>query len=193
MDNEIEVMRVIRIPPRGQLVVQVGEKRYERITEIQNEAFGRLLLAAVGELVVFANGYDTLVAAGVAPPLSTKSSNKSEPYAESLDERQAAFLESLEQQRDMELMSASPEAAAKMPSPVEELEPVSIVDQINPLILKQVSADPELQGRSVFLENEPSGGVRIKVDGKLYERPEDIEDARVRKAIAAALKEWDAT
>jgi hypothetical protein len=195
MDNEIEVMRVIRIPPRGQLVVQVGEKRFERIAEIHDEALGRFLLAAVGELVVFANGYSTLVAAGVAPPLSKGAApTKEEPYAGSVEERQAAFIASLEAQRDLELVSASPEATKKTTAPLEEIsEPLSIVDQINPLVQKQIDANPELQGRVVHLESEPAGGLLIRVDGQLYERPENIEDIQIRKAIAAALREWDET
>ena len=193
MDNEIEVMRVIRIPPRGQLVVQVGEHRFERIAEIHDEALGRFLLAAVGELVVFANGYSTLVAAGVAPPLTTGATRKNEPYAPSVDERQAAFIASLEEQRDLELVSASPEATQKAPPPEEVLEPLSIVDQINPLLQKQIDANPELQGRAVHLESEPAGGLLIRVDDQMYERPENIEDIQIRKAIAAALREWDET
>ena len=193
MDNEIEVMRVLRIPPRGQLVVQVGENRYERIAEIHDEALGRFLLAAVGELVVFANGYSTLVAAGVAPPLTRGPAVSQEPYAGSVEERQEAFVASLEAQRDHELVSASPEATKKSPPPEEEVEPLSIVDQINPLLQKQIDANPELQGRVVHLESEPAGGLLIRVDGQLYERPENIEDIRIRKTIAAALKEWDET
>ena len=194
MDKEIEVMRVLRIPPRGQLVVQVGDQRFERVTEIHDEALGRFLLAAVGELVVFANGYSTLVAAGVAPPLSKGTDVSKEPYAGSVEERQAAFIASLEAQRDLELVSASPEATKKPTAPLEEmLEPLSIVDQINPLVQKQIDANPELEGRVVHLESEPAGGLQIRVDGQLYERPENIEDVRIRKAIAAALREWDET
>ena len=191
MDKEIEVMRVIRIPPRGQLVVQVGDKRFERITEIHDEALGRFLLAAVGELVVFANGYNTLVAAGVAPPLARESTQNTGTYAGSIEERQAAFLASLEAQRDAELVSAAPEAAKQSKAPVEEIEPLSIVDQINPLVQKHIDANPELKGQVVLLESEPAGGLLVRVNGRLYERPENIEDIRIRKAIAAALREWD--
>ena len=198
MDKEIEVMQIIRIPPRGQLVVQVGAHRFERINEIHDEALGRFLLAAIGELVVFANGYSTLVAAGVAPPLARGSAggNKSpaETYSGSVEERQAAFIASLEAQRDLELVSASPEVTKKKtPPPVEEAEPLSIVDEINPLLQKQIDANPELKGQAIFLESEPTGGLLIRVNGRLYDRPENIEDIQVRKAIAAALREWDET
>ncbi len=192
MDNEIEVMRVIRVPPRGELVVQVGDRRFKRITEIHDEALGRFLLAAVGELVVFANGYSTLVAAGVAPPLARgpARSDSSATYAESVEERQATFIAALEEQRDLELVAAAVVTKEPPPSP-ELLEPLSIVEQINPLVQKHIEADPELKGHVVVLENEPAGGLLIRVDGRVYDRPEKIENIRIRKAIAAALREWD--
>jgi hypothetical protein len=193
MDNEIEVMRVLRVPPRGKLVVQVGDRRFERIAEIHDEALGRFLLAAVGELVVFANGYSTLVAAGVAPPLvkGPARGDSSAAYAQSVEERQAAFIASLEEQRDLELAAASVEITKEPLPPPELLEPLSIVDQINPLVQKHIEADPELKGHFVVLENEPAGGLLIRVDGRVYDRPEKIENIRIRKAIAAALREWD--
>lgn len=193
MDNEIEVMRIVRIPPRGQLVVQVGENRFNQISEISNEALGRRVLAAVGELVVFANGYDALVTAGVAPPLSTGGGGQGAPYAETLEERQAAFLAALEEQRDAELAAVPVEAAPKPVVEEAEAEVLSIVDQINPLLQKQVNLNPELRGRDIHLEEQADGGLSICVEGQLYARPEQIEDIRIRKAIAAALKEWDAT
>jgi hypothetical protein len=197
MDKEIDVMQIIRIPPRGQLVVQVGEQRFERINEIHDEGLGRFLLAAIGELVVFANGYGTLVAAGVAPPLtkgpSAGQKTPAETYAGSVEERQAAFIASLEAQRDLELVEAAPEISKKTALPVEEIEPLSIVDEINPLLQKQIDANPELKGQVVLLESEPGGGLLIRVNGQLYDRPENIEDLQVRKAIAAALQEWDET
>jgi hypothetical protein len=197
MDKEIEVMRIIRIPPRGQLVVQVGEQRFEGINEIHDEALGRFLLAAIGELVVFANGYSTLVAAGVAPPLARGSArgniSPAGTYSGSVEERQAAFIASLEAQRDLELVAAIPQKVKKASPAVEETEPLSIVDEINPLLQKQIDAIPELKGQAIFLESQPDGGLIIRVNGRLYDRPENIEDKQVRKAIAAALREWDET
>ena len=38
MDNEIEVMRVIRVPPMGKLVVEVNGKRYEQLGDVSNAA-----------------------------------------------------------------------------------------------------------------------------------------------------------
>ncbi len=190
MENEVEVMRVIRVPPRGKLVVQVGGERFEQLTEVNNEAVGRRLMAAIGELVVFANGYQTLVSAGVAPPISTGSESP-DGFAESLEERQAAFLASLEKQRQHDLLATATKPVVEAEDGEVDSEPLSIVEQINPLLQKYVAADPDLKGRNINLENESTGGLLIKVDGRLYERPEQIEDVNVRKALADALREWD--
>jgi len=133
----------------------------------------------------------------VAPPLTKGSSagqkTPAETYAGSVEERQAAFIASLEAQRDRELVEAAPEKSKKTAASVEEIEPLSIVDEINPLLQKQIDANPELKGQVVLLESEPGGGLLIRVNGQLYDRPENIEDLQVRKAIAAALQEWDET
>ncbi len=35
MKNEIEVMRVFRVPPRGQLVVEIYGQRYEAVSKVK--------------------------------------------------------------------------------------------------------------------------------------------------------------
>ena len=81
-----------------------------------------------------------------------------------------------------------------MPSPPPAVEePLSIPDQINPLIEKHLAADPELANHSVKLEQDLQGNLSVICDGKLYERPDMIEDPAIRKAIRAALSEWDRT
>ena len=95
MQNPVVVMRVLRMPPMGKLVVEVNKNRYEKWDEITDENVQRLLLAAIGELIVFADGYENLVAAGVAPPI-VATSDESE---QSLADRQAQFLSSLEAEK----------------------------------------------------------------------------------------------
>ena len=78
MQREIEIMRVLRTPPMGKLVVNYSDKRYESISDVPEANVRQLLHAAIGELITFAGGYQQLVDAGVAPPLA--SSPESEPY-----------------------------------------------------------------------------------------------------------------
>ena len=70
MQNEVEIMRVLRVPPMGKLVVSFNGQRYESIAELSEENVRQLMQAAIGELITFAGGYQTLVDAGVAPSLA---------------------------------------------------------------------------------------------------------------------------
>ena len=57
MDNELEIMRILRVPPNGQLVAELKGNRYEAITDLKNPKNRQLVLAAVGELITFVGGY----------------------------------------------------------------------------------------------------------------------------------------
>lgn len=184
MDNEMVVMSVTRVPPMGKLVVDALGARYESIADVSDDAVRRMLKAAIAELVVFAGGYDTLVQSGLAPPPASGT-----PVPETIEERQAAFEASVQQSLD-ELVVESPTAVNTPASPDE---PLSIPDQINPLIKKHLAADPQLAGHNARLEQDFRGNLTVICDGKVYERPDMIEDPAIRKAIRAALSEWDRT
>jgi predicted transcriptional regulator len=184
MENEMVVMSVTRMPPMGKLAVDALGARYESLAEVPDEAVRRMLTAAIAELVVFAGGYDKLVQAGLAPPLAGESSS---PVT--LEERQAAF-ESAMQGQMQELLVQAP-VAPDVRTATDK--PLSIPDQINPLIEKHLAANAELAGRSVKLDQDLHGNLSVICDGKSYERPELIEDVAVRNAVRAALSEWDRT
>ncbi|HSG18689.1 MAG TPA: hypothetical protein VLE70_20505 [Anaerolineae bacterium] len=188
MDNEIVVMSVSRVPPMGKLVVGAVGGRYESIDDVTDDAARRMINAAIAELVVFAGGYESLVRAGLAPPVAAGPGPAGSELPTTLEERQAAFEQAVEQQQVALLVeTAAPEALAAEP------EPLSIPDQINPLIQKHLAADPALAGHMVKLEQDTSGNLNIIADGRIYERPDMIEDVAIRKAIRAALSEWDRT
>jgi hypothetical protein len=187
MDNEVVVMSVSRKPPMGKLVVGAVGSQYESIDEVDDEAVRRMINAAIAELVVFAGGYEQLVQSGLAPPVAAGTGPAASAIPSTLEERQAAFEESLEMQKD-EMLASS---AAPVATEIEE--PLSIPEQINPLIQKHMAADPELAGHAAKLEQDPKGNLTIVVDGQNYERPDQIEDVAMRKAIRAALSEWDRT
>jgi hypothetical protein len=199
MDNEVEVMRVVRVPPMGKLVILVGKNRFQQISQVRDPGVKHRLLAAIGELVVFADGYEALEAAGVAPPVSSELPKSDLPVSHSLEERQAAFLASLERERDVMYLSDAESSGSVHPVGVSESDrkggtgPLSIVGQINPILKKHIAGNENLQGRKIELEQDPSGGLFIEVDGKYYRRPDEIDDPDVRHVLRAALKEWDSS
>jgi hypothetical protein len=203
MDNEIEVMRVVRVPPMGKLVVEVNGHRFERLADIPNAPLRQRLLAAVGELIVFADGYKKLVDAGVAPPIAPESSRSQtgpDQVSPELEARRAAFISSLERERDALVAQAdqAPEpthiiSAAVKDEPLVPTEPGSIVGQIDNILQKYVRAEPKLEGRSIHLEQAPAGGLRIKVDNQVYQRPAEIKEKEIQLVIKMALKDWEAS
>jgi hypothetical protein len=183
MDNEMVIMSVTRVPPMGNLVVDALGARYESMAEVPDEAVRRMLTAAIAELVVFAGGYDKLVRAGLAPPISGESA-----VPASLEERRAAFESAVARQMD-ELLA---ETAAAPASNTEADAPLSIPDQINPIIAKHL-ASAQLTDHTARLEQDLKGNLSVICDGKVYERPDLVENPAIRKAIRAALSEWDRT
>ncbi|MBE7529160.1 MAG: hypothetical protein HND44_00050 [Chloroflexi bacterium] len=192
MKKEVEVMRVLRVPPMGKLVVEFRGNRYENIAQVSEEKVKRFLLTAVGELMAFSGGYQTLVDEGLAPPIITSDSKTQSD--ESLSEQQARFLASLEASRDAlkaekKRISSLSGISHVSAAPSSALNPVEQIDRI---LQQYVEADPALSGRSIHLVQHPAGGLQIDVDGKRYQRPSEIDDQRIQILIKKAIKEWEA-
>jgi hypothetical protein len=193
MKKEVEVMRVLRVPPMGKLVVEFRGHRYENIAEVGEENVKRFLLTAVGELMSFSGGYQALVDEGLAPPIAPVPGRPQESDPQT--EQQAKFLASLEASRDA-VKAEKKRASVLLPgisrvnsTPSSALNPVEQIDRI---LQQYVEADPELANRSVHLVQHPAGGLQIEVDGKRYQRPGEIEDQRIQLLIKKAIKEWEA-
>jgi hypothetical protein len=200
----------------GKLVVEVGGTRYQNLSDVPAGELRRRLEAAIGELIVFAGGYQILVDAGFAPPLASapavppSASRPAEPATLSLEEQQTRFLQSLERQRDQTAATASRPTpnllgglgrqAQPAPPPLPVVEPtptpdrpLTIIDQIDQILQKHLAADPRLSQRDIRMEPALNGGLRIKIDGRYYDHPSEIPEKEVQLAIKMALKEWDST
>lgn len=197
MQNEIEIMRVLRVPPMGKLIVAFKDERYTSIEELSEKNVRQLLHAAIGELITFAGGYQTLVDAGVAPPLVAEKPET--PPTEASEASQ--FLSKMEEERDR-VKAAKPKP---MPSLLANLRPrkarneasankmLSLVEQVDTILQRHLLTDPELSDRTIHLVQDPSGGLIIEVDGKRFQRPREIDDPRIQLMIKRALKEWEAS
>ena len=199
MDKEITVMQIVRVPPRGKLVVEADGRRFESLDEVTHRPTRQRILVAIGELVSFAGKYEALVDAGLAPPIAP---SPGAPPEEALEERQARFLESLERERDALQQRASqsrppliPLPGRRPPPPPPEVRPTpsaptSIVEHIDAVLQKYVAADPQLVDRDIHLK-QSGEGLRIIIDNHIYERPADIPEKNIQLAIKMALKEWE--
>lgn len=200
MQNEIEIMRVLRTPPMGSLVVLADGKRLKLLASVKDDTLRRRILAAVGELIDFAGGYDALVREGVAPPLPTTAAASTTPVedaGEELTSEQDAFLNQL--QRELrestlpETGSLTGDPAAPQIDANEIATPgVNLVAEIDQILQRHVQGSDELAHRSIHLRQTPGELLQIVVDGRVYKHPNDIEDVRVRDVLKRALKEWEA-
>jgi hypothetical protein len=198
MRDEIEVMRVLRTPPMGKLLVTVGGARLSSLSEVQDPAVRQRLLAAIGELIVFAGGYSQLLEAGVAPPLEAPAAAR---FSDSpLTAEQEAFLSSLERELKATVNKgkgggASAGSGAGFTLPLDALEEerstINLVADIDRILQRHLTGEPSLAGRNIHLEQPPDGPLRIRVDNRVYAHPRDIEDATVRHILRQALAEWE--
>lgn len=219
MRNEIEIMRVLRVPPLGKLVVEINEQRYEELSQIADSKLKQRILAAIGELVTFAGGYPNLVDVGVAPallppaPKPTPADAEDAPVSPELARQQEAFLARLEAEHG-ELTTQPTRGRFRLfdrPEPVTNAQPLvaftptgdvkpigeapkpqSIAEQIDAILQKHLALDPKMAGRIIHLRQNAAGGLLIEVDGKRYEKPADIADKDVQLVIKMAVKEWNA-
>lgn len=201
MQNEIEIMRVLRVPPMGKLVVSFNNQRYESIAEVSEANVRQLMQAAIGELITFAGGYQQLVDAGVAPALTPSSAEgtSSAAQGDSVDAEQ--FLSQMERERDVLKSSGSKPSPSlltnlrRRPASSETSadKMLSLVEQVDEILQRYLLTDPELANRKIHLVQDAKGGLIIEVDGQRYERPREIEDPRIQVMIKRALKEWEAT
>jgi hypothetical protein len=181
----------------GKLVVEVNSTQYDKLSEIHSESLIQRILAAVGDLVVFVDGYETLVRAGTAPPISGTDQTGA-PYATSVQDRQVAFRGELARQRsEAQLKSQAQQLSGKQDltaggeSATRLDSDLSMVDQIDIILQRYLAEDPTLKGRVAHLESAPEGGLRIRVDSHYYSQPNEIEDTRIRRALMLALREWE--
>ena len=195
MREEIELMRIVRVPPMGRLVIEVGNHRYETLSEINDERLKRRIITAIGELMGLAGGYQALVDADVAPPLSAKTpSGGLQQKAASLKEQQERFLERLEQEKERLASSSSQPPAAPSPpaiTPDTPAQSLSIVEQIDEILQANKSQLPQFQNRSIHLVQGVEGNVQIEVDGEIFNRPKDISDKLIQRLIKTSIKEWE--
>lgn len=202
MENEVEVMRVIRVSPMGALTVHADGARYTQIGTVKSDKVRQRMLAAIGELVSFAGGYDALVNAGVAPALPSPNSAGAASTVdeeEELRRKQAAFLDQLERSARGNVapdlyQSGIMFGEGGRPTLVGDSSeaPVNLVSEIDLILQRHLAANDQLAQRSVRLSQTQGERLQIVVDGKVFHHPNEIEDEDVKQALKQALREWEA-
>ena len=196
MRREMEMMRILRVPPMGKMVVEIQKHRFGSLAELENDEKAiRIINTAIGELVSFAGGYQALVDAGVAPALALPPAPAKEEVT--LTAQQAQFLAQLDAEqaalRNPVLDETAVSALESSPEPVatSAVSAKSVVEQIDDVLQGLVGEAEEFNGRSLHIIQNPAGGVSIDVDGIRYPNPNAIEDPIAQALVKKALKQWE--
>lgn len=81
------------------------------------------------------------------------------------------------------LESLKPENGERMASAASE--------QIEFMVRQRLAGHPDLAETAIDFGSQPDGSLAIWVDGKKYSDPAAIPDERIRKAVQAAVKEFN--
>lgn len=82
----------------------------------------------------------------------------------------------------------NPQPAKK--DPEIEFKLLSIVQQIDTVLQKRLEGTP-LAGQGIRLHDSPQGGVEVYIGIQKYETIDDVPDETIKKAIRAAVAEWE--
>lgn len=203
-----ELMRLLRHPETGQLMVEIGGKQYTKLAEVTDKEIGRDILKLAAHLLAFTNGV-VATDTGVKPVYKPKVGQTPEPVAPAEKSassppaerppaaaQQDAFLASL---RSQSAPAPSPSPAApglfgrgRTSATKSELPGLlNLADEINEIVQERLSYSP-LAGK-VFLEvtSAPDGGININVNGVNYSSPDEIPDETIKQLIKDSIKQWE--
>jgi hypothetical protein len=200
-----EMMRVLRNPDTGRVMIEVEGRCYEHIREIEDAQVGRRILWAIADLIRFTGGVATnpqavrsasaavdweegtpapVPGAGRAwsPPSAT--SPAAMPSAGDADTSPTANLSKTMRaffQRGFSPAPSDPAASA----------PGSFVEQIEALLQKRLQAlDPPLP-HEVHIQSGPQQRLQIQVGREVYGSVDEVANPQVRALIQAAVAEWE--
>jgi len=191
--DAVEIMRVLRVGPLGELVVEVEGQRYRQLAEIHNGITGRRVLLAIQELANFTGRYGRQALPEMhryAPPAGEQPKLEAE-----LSHRQQAFLGQLQSPlaaEEVEEHKVSLIESWRRRKPAEpEPEPKSFIDEIEDVLQAQLAGQPEMAGRSIHFGSTVGGELQIEVDGQYYQAVDQILEPQVLTLLRAAIQAWE--
>jgi hypothetical protein len=78
-----------------------------------------------------------------------------------------------------------------MGMPGRMLDPLNLADDIDQMVQHKLRERPDLVDRRIRLASGRDGGLRIYVDGEVFEAVGDITDFKVRELIRDTICEWE--
>jgi len=206
-----EVMRVLRDEASGTLLIEVEGQRYRRLADIREGRVGRRVVWAIADLLRFAEEVplETVartMPAAAAPPSAPQPevtpaappTPASEVSAKAPPEVEEEFLRRLKEGElaEGEKEPSKPAGAGllrrKAAKPASKpAAPRTFVDEIEDILQEFIRESVVPVDKPAHVHTGPGGALEIEVDGRIYERPDDVPDPVVRGLIKAAVEEWE--
>jgi hypothetical protein len=204
-----EVMRVIRDPETGRVLVEVDGRHYAHIREIRDAAIGRRVLWAVAELVGFTGGLATNPQAvqgaraaaaefdtgpgsniGTAPSTSPPTPQAAPTSPRLSDLASASMIEPPAPQQGYSIVGffrRGFEAPPAEPLPSS----TAWIDEIDEILQRSIRQLPAPLSRPVHVASGDDGLLQIIVGIQTYRSADEVPDPQIRGLIQAAVAEWE--
>jgi hypothetical protein len=171
-------LRLGHAPADRALVIELDGRRYRQLSDLPSEESRRQVLAMIGELTAFAQGF--------AIPAQT-----SQPAMPAPDE----FLRQLSTAASAPapLKSYSLMDSLRTPVPKPAPMPIGIAGQVEEVLQQQLADNPTLRGWSIHIVTAPDGSLQLAVEGQSLRWPDGVPEGPVRDAVQKAIRMWEQT
>lgn len=114
-------------------------------------------------------------------------------------EAEAAFLASLQDMQPQPTPPPAPPTRSRgflglsrsSSEPAPSLPQFNLAGEINEIVQARLMASSLAPTTTIEVLSDPSGGIRIKVNGQIYAGPDDIPDPEVKTLIKDSIKQWE--
>lgn len=217
----VELLRLLRDPQSGQLIVQIGEQRYRKLTEVADKKIGQFILKLAAHLLAFTNGM-IVTEAGLKSVYNPKVGQVPEPVVDHSPPANTTTsrLEPATPAQTQPVIppqattSAAPPLTPPIPSPLSPqpepapsrglfglpksspalpsmLPTINLAKEINDIVQNRLIYSPLGQTTKIDIISAPDGGIRINVNGSFYSTPDEVPDPEVKNLIKESIKQWE--
>ncbi len=213
----VELLRLLRDPQSGQLIVQIGGQQYHKLTEVADKKIGQFILKLAAHLLAFTNGR-IVTEAGLKSVYNPKVGQVPEPVVDDAPPAETAAPQikpGTSQQTQQSQPAPSPQpppvTPPLSPSPPPEssssrglfgipkpspglpsmLPAINLAREINDIVQNRLLYSPLGQTTKIDIISAPDGGIRINVNGSFYSTPDEVPDPDVKALIKESIKQWE--
>lgn len=215
LPNQHEMLRLLRDPQSGQLIIEVGDKQYFKLADVSDKQVGQYILELTAHLLAFTNGM-VVTQNGIKslpvpqigdlpkpvpnnratpsqPPLPQTVEVSTPPPTAASKDVEETLLSSLRANLS-EAEKPQKSGFFRIPRPVSQpsnLPALNLADEINDIVQDRLRSSSLEQDNQITISSDPAGGIRINVNNHYYSSPDEISDPAIRDLIKSSIKEWE--